>query len=343
MKEPVRMQEIAAAAGVSVATVSRALNNHPAIPGETRTRIRRIARRLGYRPNPMIGALMTQIRGRKRSPVANLACLHGQPPWPDLARTQADFLDGTKAAAWQLGYHVGFFDFSKLKQSPEELAHVWKSRNVRGVILKNFRPEKDFQLPWNDFAWVVSGHNEGIPPLHRVGNAIYQIVKLALEQAFARGYQRPVLAMPMRGPRRAGYRWSGAFLGNLLARSPKPGWNSVFQDDWSQPAFAAWFRKQKPDVILSLHDQPRSWLESMKVKVPAEVGFLHLAANISTCKASGVVQDFFRGGEAAIHALDSELRRNEIGIPELPTTFTVAGKWQEGRTLLKRASARPVR
>lgn len=139
--------------------------------------------------------------------------------------------------------------------------------------------------------------------------------------------------MPLRGPNRAGYRWPASFLGNLMAASAKTALNSVFQDEWTKPAFAAWFQKHQPDVVLSMLDQPRLWLAEMKVPVPQRTGFIHLAANISSASVSGVVQDFFRGGEAAIHALDSELRRNEIGIPELPTTFTVAGKWREGGTL----------
>ena len=73
MKNPVRMQEIASAAKLSVATVSRALNNHPAIPKKTRVRVQKVARKLGYRPNAMIGALMAQIRSRKPAVMAYFA------------------------------------------------------------------------------------------------------------------------------------------------------------------------------------------------------------------------------------------------------------------------------
>ena len=57
---PVTMQDIAHAAGVSQSTVSRVLNDAPTsvpIAAETRERVREVAERLGYRPNPLARGL----------------------------------------------------------------------------------------------------------------------------------------------------------------------------------------------------------------------------------------------------------------------------------------------
>jgi DNA-binding LacI/PurR family transcriptional regulator len=57
---PVTMQDIARAAGVSQSTVSRVLNDAPTsvpIAAETRERVREVAERLGYRPNPLARGL----------------------------------------------------------------------------------------------------------------------------------------------------------------------------------------------------------------------------------------------------------------------------------------------
>jgi len=57
---PVTMQDIAEAAGVSQSTVSRVLNDTPTsvpIAAETRERVQEVARRLGYRPNPLARGL----------------------------------------------------------------------------------------------------------------------------------------------------------------------------------------------------------------------------------------------------------------------------------------------
>jgi DNA-binding LacI/PurR family transcriptional regulator len=57
---PVTMQDIANAAGVSQSTVSRVLNDTPTsvpIAADTRQRVQEVAKRLGYRPNPLARGL----------------------------------------------------------------------------------------------------------------------------------------------------------------------------------------------------------------------------------------------------------------------------------------------
>lgn len=49
----VSIRDIAREAGVTVGTVSRALNNYPDVSPTTRERIVETAQRLGYRPNQM--------------------------------------------------------------------------------------------------------------------------------------------------------------------------------------------------------------------------------------------------------------------------------------------------
>jgi len=55
----VSMKDIAAACGVSVATVSKALNGHSDIGEETKQHIKEVARDLGYSPNALARALKT--------------------------------------------------------------------------------------------------------------------------------------------------------------------------------------------------------------------------------------------------------------------------------------------
>src|SRR5260221_13204328 len=66
------MQQIADAAGVSRMAVSLALRNSPKISKATADRIRKLADDFGYRPKPMVSALMTQLlqtREVKKPPV----------------------------------------------------------------------------------------------------------------------------------------------------------------------------------------------------------------------------------------------------------------------------------
>ena len=58
----VTQRQIAAEAGVSLMTVSRALQDSPLVREKVRERVKRIAGRLGYVRNPLTGALMAEIR-----------------------------------------------------------------------------------------------------------------------------------------------------------------------------------------------------------------------------------------------------------------------------------------
>jgi LacI family transcriptional regulator len=56
--KPVTLREVAADAGVSVATASKALNGQRRMTAETRERIRETAQRLGFRPNGLAQSLL---------------------------------------------------------------------------------------------------------------------------------------------------------------------------------------------------------------------------------------------------------------------------------------------
>ena len=51
------LKDLAAATGVSISTVSRALANHPAISQATTKKVKDAAEKLGYRPNAQARAL----------------------------------------------------------------------------------------------------------------------------------------------------------------------------------------------------------------------------------------------------------------------------------------------
>src|ERR1044072_9043567 len=56
---PTTLEDIARALNVSKMTVSRAINNHPEISSETRSRILAVAQKMNYRPNQFARALTT--------------------------------------------------------------------------------------------------------------------------------------------------------------------------------------------------------------------------------------------------------------------------------------------
>lgn len=59
------MQDVAEAAGVHRTTVSLALRDSPRLPAARREEIKHVAEHLGYRPNPMVSALMASRVSRR--------------------------------------------------------------------------------------------------------------------------------------------------------------------------------------------------------------------------------------------------------------------------------------
>lgn len=94
-REPVRLREVADAAGVTISTASRALNRPEMVHPETRDRVITVAHDLGYVPNRMARAIVT---GRTQTLMLVV---------PDLSlgffTTTAS---GAQAEAWKRGHNV---------------------------------------------------------------------------------------------------------------------------------------------------------------------------------------------------------------------------------------------
>lgn len=95
------IREVARQSGVSMATVSRALNGRPDVSDTTRARIEQVANELGYLPNQQARALV-----RRRSDMVGLiwdtSYVHNMGRSPFLT----DLLVGLKMALVDTGYHL---------------------------------------------------------------------------------------------------------------------------------------------------------------------------------------------------------------------------------------------
>lgn len=118
------IKDIAAIAGVSHSTVSRALSNSPLIPEATRRRIQRIAQRKGYTPNAIARGLVT-----RRTHAIGVVVTTIEDPFV------AEVVRGIEQVAGDQGYRV--FLATSHNDSTRELNVVtalWESR-VDSVIV----------------------------------------------------------------------------------------------------------------------------------------------------------------------------------------------------------------
>ena len=125
----VSLKDISAACGVSIATVSKALNNHNDVSEETKDRIRKTAMNLGYMPNSAAKALKTNR-------TYNLGILFVDEAQSGLTHDYyAALLDSFKRHAEALGYDLTFINSNTTRSNRMSyLAHA-RYRGFDGVCI----------------------------------------------------------------------------------------------------------------------------------------------------------------------------------------------------------------
>ena len=125
----VSMKDIAAKCGVSVATVSKALNNHSDIGEETKAMVRQTAKDMGYHPN-------VSARALKTNRTYNLGILYSDKAKSGLTHDYfASVIEHFRLTAENEGYDITFLNNSrKRKDKMSYLAHC-RYRGLDGVVI----------------------------------------------------------------------------------------------------------------------------------------------------------------------------------------------------------------
>lgn len=124
----VSIKTIASACQVSIATVSKALNDHNDVSEATKQRIREAAKELGYLPN-------SQARTLKTNRTFNLGVLMVDKAGSGLTHNYfASVLESFKVEAERLGYDITFISKNIDNLNMSYYEHC-KYRNIDGVVI----------------------------------------------------------------------------------------------------------------------------------------------------------------------------------------------------------------
>lgn len=150
----VSMKDIATACGVSIATVSKALNDHKDIGVETKEHIKQKAKEMGYFPNSAAKALKT-----KRS--YNIGVLFAVDDHSGLTHDYfAYVLDSLKCTMEARGYDITFINGSSVRPNKMSYLEHCRYRGFDGVVIANTqfsRPEV-VELVQSDIPSVTIDH-----------------------------------------------------------------------------------------------------------------------------------------------------------------------------------------
>lgn len=333
------MRSVAKACGLSISSVSLALRNHPSIPLPTRQRILSAVREVGYRPNPMVTALMSQLRPlRVAAEPLPLMLLNN---WPESDRRRLDqrsvyqrFCTGAKNRAGDLGFRLEEFWIADPQMTPARIHRTLTTRSIRGLILP---PSPLGRLPirWDHFSCAALGHSELETPIHRVHHDQFSGMCIALQNLECLGYRRVGLHLSPEGDRRTEGRWIGAYHLHHFNRSKQMEWIKPRIENYSERGMLAWLRREKPQAVLVENHQSREFLLGLAASGGPAVAYLDVPQADSTL--AGVLQPWEECGSVCVDMVVAQFHRNEYGLPRIPKVIQLPGRWVDGTSCPPRA------
>lgn len=328
------MRDIAAECGVSKSTVSLAFKQHPSIPPATAARVKAVAERLNYRPNAMVTSLMTHLRHRRavqnKPVIAYLTAFPTKDGWKARCAFER-FYRGAAARADQLGYQIELFWLNESGMTPRRLSRIFHARGIFGIILPPAPTGCRIELDWSDFCFARIGFSLALPKGHTVANhQTHSMIEL-LNRLVKNGYRRVGLVVTQDDDFRVENSWTGGFYifhRRELDRSMIP----PFDAPLSVTAFLEWYRKHRPEAIVTTRPEIFGWLAEAGVAVPEAVAVAHIDTH-AKLGVAGVDQQSEKVGAAAVDLVAEQLQNNEKGIPPHAKTVLIDGRWISGSTV----------
>lgn len=148
------MKDISRVCGVSIATVSKALNNHKDIGEETKAHIRQVAKEMGYFPN-------SSARALKTNRTYNIGVLFVDEAQSGLTHDYfSNVLDSFKRTVEEKGYDITFINASKHGKNRMTYLEHCRYRGFDGVVIAcvDFYDPEVEELVKSDIPLVTIDH-----------------------------------------------------------------------------------------------------------------------------------------------------------------------------------------
>jgi LacI family transcriptional regulator len=330
---------IAELTGFSRSTVSRALANHPSITVKTKKRVQAAAKKLGYRPDPLISSLTAQIRrsGISRT-VSTLGYITSFPQQLEEHNHWTEFYHGAREHAHELGYNLDIIWRREPGMTIRKFNKILQSRGIQGVIIT---PLPDalghIAMDFSRLAAVTVGYPLAKPHIHHCSGWHLQFMALALRKIVRKGYRRIGYTIFPDGDRFASFSFSSRFL---LYQSTIPAKQRVplliHPQEKRAPTiqeFHSWYEKYRPEVILCAGYVVEGWMAQLGLKAPKDVAYANLSLIDKGGAVSGIFERTRKVGACAVDLVVEQIQQNILGVPDIPKSIYIEGEWVEGKTL----------
>lgn len=335
----ITQKEIARRLGITQAAVSLALANHPSISEAMRRKVRRLADRLGYVPDPYLSGLSAYRK--KVRPVhyqATLAWVTNHPgenAWRT-SRVFQGYHEGAIQRAGELGYVLEHHWLRAPDITNRRLEKILNARGIVGLLMApQPEPNQQIDFDFTAFPAVTFGYTLARPQLNLVTLHQFRSMETAFRRLLAMGYRRPGLALADDSDQRADRNWSAAFWSEQRALPAKNRVPLLLARPLAKAGFIAWFRRHRPDVVLTIWPEVRDWLLEAGESIPGTTGFALLSVPDESGNFSGIWENPQLIGSKAVELLVDMIHRGESGVPPTPICVLVEGIWIPGKTLAR--------
>lgn len=345
----ITLGDIAKLAKVSRTTVSLALRNSPRISERVRTKVQNVARKLEYRQNPLVTAHMSYVRSLHPRYTGQCIALVGN---QTLAQIEADtrrplrkYLVATRERARALGFELELFNLAEPGMTPQRLTKILVARGITGVI---FLPLDDglgligLPLEPDPFAMVMVEHVFIEPRLHKVCNDQFSTIGRMIQRLLDYGYSRIGIAMSTVADDHANHYWLAGYQAFQSLTGKANRIPHFISPTWEKRSFLAWYRRWKPEVIITIDEDAVLWLRADGIRVPEDVGCVTLYWKEDRAYLGGFYQNYEQIGGGALDLVTSQLYHNERGLPAEQKTLLVEAVWKDGTTVVRRTPAGTV-
>jgi len=326
------LKDVAAEAGVSIATASMALRDHPRITSPTRRRVLAAAEELKYRPSALLRQAMSGMRNGRQESEDIFAVLYGT-----ARRPSADLQDSLMRAARKLGYLVEF-----MRLTPDNLSatsRTLNARNVRGALLLEVGPDIQAYGPslFGQRIHVVCVQDlydpfSGIP---RVGTNLETLSRMVVWHALQKGYRRPglvhVRTMEMDS--------ATARAVATLLRESLPGYDipTLYvgrHHPGDAPPARAWLKAHSPDLIITdFPSPPREIGIPTSGRKALPVIHTDIERSWEPARRAGIYRRRKEAVSVAIHQLVGLMQHGAGWELEEATTTLLEPTWVENKSL----------
>ena len=181
------MAELAEKAGVSVATISLVISDHPRISPKTKDLVRKIMEELHYVPNSIARGLVNQS-------LRTIGVVMSLGPQQALRHPYVfEMLSGMESGLRAGGYQMLLHHWDVWNQSPRELVDLWEQKRVDGFLLQLTDPLRHHLDEWikRQLPFVLIGDPGNDSPVDWVEADNRQAGELAWTSVRQAGFQNP--------------------------------------------------------------------------------------------------------------------------------------------------------